>query len=339
MVERGGGVENERTVDSKTKNSKSRDQVETLARRAFGGLGLAAGAPALRELKDGWFNAAYALVLADGREAILKIAPPPGAEVMGYERGLMAAEVATMRRVRANPAIPVPAVLFHDDSLEVCDSPWFVMERIEGDILDHVRQSLAPGVVATMDREVGAMLHALNEFRGEWFGYPGNPALRASTWRAAFLAIVESVLADGARKDVRFAWPVAHIRAIVDAHAPSLDEVREPRLVHWDSWDSNIFVSGGHVCGLIDFERALWADPLMEALFRGLTWSGVTEAMRGYGKVEFGEGELRRCWLYTLHLGLVMETECAYRGYPGDEIRSGARRLVVQALEWLAERA
>jgi len=171
-------------VDSKTKNSKSRDQIETLARRAFGGLGLAAGTASLRELKDGWFNAAYALTLADGREAILKIAPPPGAEVMGYERDLMATEVATMRRVRADPAIPVPAVLFHDDSLQVCDSPWFVMERVGGDILDHVRKMLAPAAVQAIDREVGAMLRALNAFRGEWFGYPGNPDLRAATWRA-----------------------------------------------------------------------------------------------------------------------------------------------------------
>ncbi len=333
------GGENEWTVDSKTKNSKSRAQIETLARRAFDGLGLAAGEPALRELKDGWFNAAYALVLADGREVILKIAPPPGAEVMGYERDLMATEVATMRRVRANPAVPVPAVLFHDDSREICDSPWFVMERIAGDVLDHVRKALAPDVAAAIDRELGAILRELNGLRGEWFGYPGNPALRASTWRAAFVAIVESVLADAARKDVEFAWPVARIRAIVDAHAPSLDEVREPHLVHWDSWDSNVFVSGGRVRGLIDFERALWADPLMEALFRGLTWSGVTDAMRGYGKDTFTDDELRRCWLYTLHLGLVMETECAYRAYPGDEIRSGARRLVVQALEWLEARA
>jgi len=147
------------------------------------------------------------------------------------------------------------------------------------------------------------------------------------------------VLADAARKDVTFAWPVERIRALVAAHAPSLDEVREPRLVHWDSWDSNIFVANGHVCGLIDFERALWADPLMEAPFRGLTWGGVTDAMRGYGKSEFTPAELSRCWMYTLHLGLVMETECAYRHYPGDGIRTGARRLVVQALEWLAARA
>ena len=323
-------------MDSRTKNRQSHAQVDAMARRAFGGVGLAPQASALQELQDGWFNAVYAATLADGRRVILKIAPPPAAEVMTYERGLMATEVATMRLARSSPAIPVPAVLHHDDSCTLCDSPWFFMERVEGDNLDHVRGAWAPELVSRVDRHLGSLLRELHGVPGAWFGYEGHPGLRGERWRATFLAIVESVLEDAARKAVRFGPPVDRIRSLVDAHAPSLDEVREPRLVHWDSWDSNIFVAGERVCGLIDFERALWADPLMEALFRALTWSGVTEVMRGYGKTTFTEAELSRCWLYTLHLGLVMRTECAYRHYPGDEIRTGAERMIAQALDWLA---
>jgi aminoglycoside phosphotransferase (APT) family kinase protein len=328
--------ENMETVDSRTKNRQSRAQVDAMARHAFDGVGLAPEASALRELQDGWFNAVYEATLADGRRVILKIAPPPDAEVMTYERGLMATEIATMRLARANPAIPVPAVLHHDDSCTLCDSPWFFMERVACDNLDHVRGTWPPEVVGRIDRHLGAILRELNGLRGAWFGYEGNPALRGSSWRGVFLAIVESVLEDAARKGVRFDSPAERVRALVDAHAASLDDVREPRLVHWDSWDSNIFVSGDRVRGLIDFERALWADPLMEALFRALAWSGVTEVMRGYGKTEFTDAELSRCWLYTLHLGLVMQTECAYRHYPDDEIRAGASRMVGQALDWLA---
>ena len=326
-------------MDSKTKNLQSRAQVDAMARLAFDGLGLAPRASALRELKDGWFNVVYEATLADERRVILKIAPPPGAEVMRYERDLMATEVATLRLVRANPAVPVPAVLHHAASGALCDSPWFFMEKMPGDNLDHVRATLPPAQVEAVDRHLGAILRELNAFRGDWFGCPGNAALRAATWRAAFLAIVESVLEDAARKSVRFERPAPEIRALVDAHAPSLDEVSEPRLVHWDSWDSNLFVAEGRVCGLIDFERALWADPLMEAPFRALSWTGVTDAMRGYGKTTFSDGEQRRCWLYTLHLGLVMQTECAYRAYPNDDILVQARRMVARALDWLGTHA
>jgi len=57
-----------------------------------------------------------------------------------------------------------------------------------------------------------------------------------------------------------------------------------PQLVHWDAWDANFFVKDGKITGILDFERALWADPLMEAQFRALAFGGVSESMRGYGK-------------------------------------------------------
>ena len=63
-------------MESKTKNKKTREEIKNMAVRAFDGLGLAAGEEAVLELKEGWFNAAYNIRLVDGREVILKIAPP-----------------------------------------------------------------------------------------------------------------------------------------------------------------------------------------------------------------------------------------------------------------------
>lgn len=45
-------------TESKTKNKKTRAQIEAMSRRAFAGLGMAAGNDAGRELKEDWFNAA-----------------------------------------------------------------------------------------------------------------------------------------------------------------------------------------------------------------------------------------------------------------------------------------
>ena len=88
-------------MESKTKNRKSREQIARMAARAFGGAALAPGEDAVQELKEGWFNVVYDVRLADGREVILKIAPPPGAEVMTYERNLMQTEVT---RCAASPS-------------------------------------------------------------------------------------------------------------------------------------------------------------------------------------------------------------------------------------------
>src|SRR5215471_17826506 len=106
-------------MESKTKNRKARSDLAAMAAKAFGGVALADGDDAVEELKDGWFNASYQLRLANGRERVVKIAPPRSAEVLSYERDIMATEVSTMRLVRSNPAIPVPEIDFYDDSLEV----------------------------------------------------------------------------------------------------------------------------------------------------------------------------------------------------------------------------
>lgn len=322
-------------MESKTKNAKSRAQIDAMARKGFKGIGLQLGDEAVRELKDGWFNAAYAVRLADGREVILKIAPAAHAEVMQYERNIMVTEVATMRLVRQDAGIPVPAIYFYDDEHDVCDSSYFFMEKIEGQNLDHVYEALTVDQKAVIDREIGVIIEKVNSFPGTFFGYDGNPELRAPTWRAAFLKIMESVFADAKSKSVVFDYSYDELRAAVDKHVGTLDEVTSPCLVHWDAWKPNFFVENGHVKGIIDFERALWAEPLMEAQFRSLSWEGVTQAMHGYGKTEFTVSEMRRSWLYLLHLALVMHVECYFRHYGSDEIFNKSRELIASAMTWL----
>jgi aminoglycoside phosphotransferase (APT) family kinase protein len=323
-------------VESKTKNTKTRPQIEAMVARAFGGMTLADGEDAVRELKDGWFNAAYNVRLADGREAILKIAPPQDAEVLLYEKNIMATEVAVMRLVRQNPAIPVPEIYFYDNAHDLCDSDYFFMEKIVGDSLEHVKAALPPETQASVELHIGAIIREVNGFRGTYFGYEGSPALRADTWKAAFITIMEATLEDGARKNAAYGYGYDEIRATYQKHVSALEEITTPCLVHWDAWDPNFFVKDGRVVGIIDFERAFWAEPLMEAQFRALSFGdGVTNSMRGYGKTTFTVAEEQRCWLYALHLALVMNTECYYRNYDSDTIYNLSMKLIASSMEWL----
>ncbi len=322
-------------MESKTKNKKTRAEIENMAKRAFSGLGLAAGEEAVTELKLGWFNVAYSIQLADEREVILKIAPPPDAEVMLYEKNIMATEVATMRLVRGNPAIPVPEIYFYDDVHDLCDADYFFMEKIYGDNLEHVKTSLPEATKAAVDRHIGEIIREINTFPGTYFGYDGNPNLRANNWKAAYLKIVESVLEDAARKNVKFDFGYDEIRLAVQKHAPALDEVTTPCLVHWDAWNPNFFVQDGRINGIVDFERALWAEPLMEAQFRALDFEGVTNSLRGYGKTSFTSTEEQRNHLYSLHLALVMHVECFYRNYDTDDIFNFSRQFIGAAMAWL----
>jgi aminoglycoside phosphotransferase (APT) family kinase protein len=323
-------------MQSKTKNTKTRAQIEAMVARTFGGTPLAEGDDAVRELKDGWFNAAYSIRLTDGREVILKIAPPKAAEVMQYEQQIMATEVASMRLVRQNPAIPVPEIYFFDQTHDLCDSDYFFMEKVSGDNLEHVKANLPAETQAALDRQIGAIIREVNRFRGIYFGYDGNPKLRADTWKAAFTTIVEATLEDGARKNAEYGYDKDEIRATYQKHLSALEEITTPCLVHWDGWNPNFFVKDGRIVGIIDFERALWAEPLMEAQFRTLfSGEGITNSMRGYGKTSFTPAEEQRCHLYTLHLGLVMNTECYYRNYDSDMIYNLSLQLIASSMEWL----
>lgn len=322
-------------MESKTKNKKTRAQIEAMAQRAFAGLGLAPGEAAITELKDGWFNAAYDIRLANGRSVILKIAPPKTAEVMAYEKNLMATEVAAMRLVQQNPAIPVPEIYFFDNAHDLCDADYFFMEKINGDNLEHVKASLPEATQAAIDQHIGAIIREINTFPGTYFGYDGNPDLRAATWKEAFITIVEAVLADAARKNVQFDFGYEELRAAVHKHAPALAEITTPCLVHWDAWNPNFFVNDGRITGIIDFERALWAEPLMEAQFRPLNGPGITNSMRGYGKTSFTFAEEQRCHLYSLHLALVMHVECFYRNYDTDDIFNFSRQYIADTMAWL----
>lgn len=323
-------------MESKTKNRKTRPQLEAMAARAFNGASLAAGEDAITELKDGWFNVAYQLRLADGREVILKIAPPQGAEVMQYEHNIMATEVAAMRLVRQNPAIPVPEIYFYDAAHDLCDADYFFMQKLTGDNLDHaIRAGLPAETQAAIDMQVGAIIRAINSFPGTCFGYDGNPDLCAATWKEAFLKIIESLLDDAARKNVAFDCSYADIRSAVHKHAAALDEVTSPCMVHWDAWNPNIFIQDGRVTGILDFERVLWADPLMEAHFRHFGGDPVSSAMRGYGKTTFTPAEEQRRQFYSLHLALVMNVECYYRNYDTDDVFNFSRQYMAATLAWL----
>ncbi len=323
-------------MESKTKNRQTRAKIEGMVAKAFNGLTLADGEDAVLELKDGWFNASYKIRLADGRQVVLKIAPPKGAEIMLYEKNIMATEVATMHLIRKNPAIPVPEIYYFDNAHDLCDADYFFMEHMTGNSLEHVNDSLTPETRASVEWHIGEIIREINGFPGTYFGYDGNPDLRADTWKEAFTKIVESVLEDAARKNVVFDFGYDELRAAILKHAPALEEITTPCLVHWDAWNPNFFVQDGKITGIIDFERALWAEPLMEAQFRApFLGQGIPPSLHGYGKTSFTFAEEQRNHLYALHLALVMHTECFYRNYDTDEIFNISRQFIGVAMEWL----
>jgi fructosamine-3-kinase len=128
-------------------------------------------------------------------------------------------------------------------------------------------------------------------------------------------------------------WPRRRVRqecgAAVATHRGLLAAVTRPAFVHFDLWDGNVLATvnrdGAHLSGLVDGERYLFGDPLVDlaspALFADVLDPPGHPFLSGYTSVtplSIDEGVRRRVWLYQLYLYLIMIVEYPSRGMTPD---------------------
>jgi aminoglycoside phosphotransferase (APT) family kinase protein len=252
-----------------------------------------------RSLAGGTFNAVHLVGLADGTRLVVKIPPGPAVPVLRYERGILATEALYYQLASQCRGVTVPVVVAVDATGEA--GGYLVMTRCPGSPWPELTPLPSGGERDELRAELGRQVACLHTITGTGFGYPSRALgpLRES-WRAAFLGMVDAVLADAARLDL---------------------------------WDGNILVESGsagpRIGALIDAERAFWGDPLAEfvslALFADIEQD--TAFLRGYraagGMVTFDFAARQRLSLYRAYLYLIMWVEAAPR-------QSGQKRL-----DWL----
>ncbi|MCC3375020.1 phosphotransferase family protein [Cohnella sp. REN36] len=128
---------------------------------------------------------------------------------------------------------------------------------------------------------------------------------------------MQALLADAGRLGARLPASREEIEAELARRLPLLAEVTEPRFVHWDLWSGNALIADGRIAGILDWERALWGDPLMEYYFRRFERSEAFFA--GYGGRFDGPGEQARKRLYDLYLDPILVIECYSRQYGNED--------------------
>lgn len=288
------------------------------------------------ELKEGYFNAAYSVKLEDGLHFVLKIAPPPGVRVLRYEKNILRTEVETLQLVRERTTIPVPKILFLDQSCTLLPSPFYGMEFIPGIPLHKLREKLTAVEQTQIDQNLGIYLRQMNAIQHDQFGYYAQPETQSTDWQTTFDLMLQGVLLDGNEAGVELHLPAEAILSLTRRHSIVLQEVSVPALVHWDLWDGNIFIDPQEkqITGIIDFERALWADPLMECNFGAF---GINhDFLRGYGcTYPFTGSQQTRRTLYNVYLFLIMVIECTFRHYPTHDQENWARIRLNEELNQL----
>ena len=300
-------------MQSKTKVALSPRDIQRAATCAFGHVDLSS----MRELADGYFNTAYHIELDDGRQTVLKVGPPKGADILTYERNILRAEADAMRLVTTDPAIPLPAVLFVDFSRTILPYEFYFMDFVEGTTWDKICDRLSDAQNSDIEQQLGQITARINAFEHPSFGYFAyGPDF--DNWPDAFRWMCCSLFADARRYGISLELAEVDFLTQLDRYHVVLAEVIEPKLVHWDLWAGNIFVAvegeDARITGLIDFERVLWGDPLMEVHLGRLR--GIEPYMAGYGEdlLATQTQRMRRIF-YNIYLHLVMIVEDGPRQY------------------------
>lgn len=291
-----------------TKNRQSREQLLLMAGDAFPGREVSA----ITELTEGMFNAAYRVDFADGTGSILKIAAASEEGLLSNEINLMQAEVAAMELARSHGLPYVPRVQYSDFTRKRCDGTFFFMEVMPGRSVNSCREDLSPEIFSSLMRETGRFQKRTAAIHGERFGLLGDEN-RFDTLYELLVYLFAHVLQDAAAREINLGLAPERLMELLARERSLFAAVEKPSLVHWDMWEGNIFVEGGKVSGIIDWERAMWADPFMDDRFRRHTRSEAF--LEGYGQTAFSPEETRRIRWYDLFLYVTMYVECFYRQY------------------------
>jgi aminoglycoside phosphotransferase (APT) family kinase protein len=229
--------------------------------------GLGAGALSAAPIGEGHSNVTYLLQRADGTEVVLRRPPRPPLPPSAHD---VLREARLLRALRDTPA-RVPAVLAVGDDPETIGAPFYLMERIGGEVIT----STVPASLDTPEqrrRIAEQLIDALVE-------------IHAVDWRAAGLEGFGKPTGYLERQLRRFTglWElnktreipaVERIGAWLAAHRPDSDA--PATIVHGDFRLGNtIFATEApaRLAAVLDWEMATIGDPLADLGYLCMMWT------------------------------------------------------------------
>ena len=317
--------------DSSTKNKQSEQILAKMVEKYFYPIKMTS----FKELTEGYFNVAYEIFLSNGNSVILKIAPSKEMRIMTYEINIMLSEVESLKMAFKKGGILVPKIIGYDDSCIICNSPYFFMEKLEGNSLFTVKNSIKQNILNDIYTEIGRINKKINEIRCPCFGYPGQTEFQGPEWFPIFKKMLQAGVDDAQRGSIDIKIPINKLFEYLERDKNVFSEVTVPQLVHWDLWDGNIFVKDGKVTGIIDWERCIWGDPLLEVGFR--CYDMNPNFLKGYGISSLNENQKRRALWYDIYLFLLQSLECEYRNYETMDFYDRAIKFLKEQFEKLSD--
>ncbi|MCL2023542.1 MAG: aminoglycoside phosphotransferase family protein [Oscillospiraceae bacterium] len=283
-------------MNSKTKYKITNEQVAKIFETA--GFGTPT---AVKPLDEGWYNSVV-IVAVDKAKYVLKVAPHPSVAVLTYEEGIMTKELKYYALLREKTNINTPKILLEDFTRTVIPCDYFVMEFLEGSVLDKIK--LSPEEKKRVDGEILQILAQHHAITGEGFGYEQMGLER--NWYLA-LKKMNRAMIDDCRRFGKSCPLGKKLNKYIEQHREILESVSS-QFVNYDLHGGNIMYCEGKLF-VFDLERAFWGDYTGDFIARALT-----------PPQSFTREEKIRFYLLMGYLAVMMYTEKFSRYTPFNKI-------------------
>jgi aminoglycoside phosphotransferase (APT) family kinase protein len=292
-------------------HSPTPNQIVAMCQRAFG---LSVRVVSARELSGGTFNSTFLITLND-QQVILRIAPPPTADLLWHEQWLMRREQHIQPFFAALASL-MARTLLADFTHQLIDRDYVFQSYLAGDRWDAITEAFSLDEELRLWEQFGRITKTIHNTVGTTFGGP-YPAPEFATWSEtvryrlehAIQALVEAQL------DVS---DLRSVVAIVRNQTARLDAIEQPHLLHGDLWLFNLLVTrdvdGPTISGVLDADRAWWGDPLADWTMFVLAMAAAPEThhvharfWQAYGEVEqTPEVTFRQAVYEAMHVGAAL---------------------------------
>jgi aminoglycoside phosphotransferase (APT) family kinase protein len=279
----------------------------------------------ITELSEGYYSVAYSIELpGKDYDIILKVAPEKLGHQQIYEQNCIEIEIKfykIIQNLNPIPDIPMSELLAYSLDDTLIGRKYFITKKFKGKPWSSIKNKLSKAENDSVYFQLGQIQANINAVSGTNFGRLIEHAkfpVKSTSWEITFMGMLKNLFRDS--KQFKVKPPITesdltnHLKQCMDA----LAEVKEPSLVHWDLWQGNVFIIENEgkwkIEGIIDFERALWGDPLMEVYFRENYLK--PEFLRGYKHpiLESKNAQIRDC-LYGIYLYMIIMIEPNVRQY------------------------
>jgi Ser/Thr protein kinase RdoA (MazF antagonist) len=247
----------------------------------------------LSPMDGGAVHRIYELRTRDGRALVLKL-------YRGELSWKLDKEVYLFGLV--GDCLPIPHVVYSTEAI-------LVMTRLPGR-----PARFTDGDPVAVSRQLGGLLRELHTIMLEGFGYVETRVINPVSSNLEFMRRrIDGKLRAG---PPALREPIARHFA---AHEQSLTGCATAVLCHNDAHDANVLVEGGRITGLVDWENAVAADPLLDlakswAFSDGRSEETLEALLDGYGSVRADWREafdlyvidhLLELWVWFSQLGVT----------------------------------